>query len=64
MTRQTASQAQRARRFLNQEALKRAHRRCDLIRVIPEEELVSSVLRISDDPAPPAKKTVTELSAG
>jgi len=64
MTRQTASQAQRARRFLNQEALKRSHRRCDLIRVIPEEELASSVLRIGDDPAPSPRKPVTELPAG
>ncbi len=30
--------AQRTRRFLQQEALKRSHRRCDLIRLAPEDE--------------------------
>ena len=32
------SLAQRTRRFLTQEAMKRAHRRCDLIRVSSEAE--------------------------
>ena len=31
-------QAQRSRRNLSQQALQRAHRRCDLIRLAPEEE--------------------------
>ena len=32
------SQSQRARRTLSQEAMKRSHRRCDLIRLTPEDE--------------------------
>lgn len=35
-------QSQRARRALNQEAMKRSHRRCDLIRLAPEDEPVAS----------------------
>ncbi|MFO1424743.1 MAG: hypothetical protein U1F70_14050 [Candidatus Competibacteraceae bacterium] len=31
-------QSQRARRVLSQEAVKRSHRRCDLIRLVPENE--------------------------
>jgi len=54
MTRQTVSQAQRARRFLSQEALKRSHRRCDLIRVTPEEDSASAVLRGGEETAPPS----------
>ena len=34
-------QAQRSRRNLNQQAMQRAHRRCDLIRLAPEEEPVA-----------------------
>lgn len=33
-----ALQNQRARLALNQAAMKRSHRRCDLIRLAPEEE--------------------------
>ena len=32
------SQSQRARRTLSQEAMKRSHRRCDLIRLATEDE--------------------------
>ncbi len=65
MTRQTVSQAQRARRFLSQEALKRSHRRCDLIRVVPEEESVSGAPRTGDESAaPPSNGMVIELSTG
>ena len=32
-----ASQSQHARRHLRQEAMKRSHRRCDLIRLAPDE---------------------------
>lgn len=32
------SQSQRARRALSHEAMKRAHRRCDLIRLAPEDQ--------------------------
>ena len=55
MIRHTVSQAQRARRFLSQEALKRSHRRCDLIRVIPEEEPASSGLPDAEETAPPSR---------
>ena len=34
--------AQRTRHFLRQEALKRSHRRCDLIRIAPENESTES----------------------
>ena len=37
MRHRAAMPAQRTRRFLRQEALKRSHRRCDLIRLAPEE---------------------------
>lgn len=36
------SQSQRARRALSQEAVKRSHRRCDLIRLVPENEPATS----------------------
>jgi hypothetical protein len=38
MRHRAALPAQRTRRFLRQEALKRSHRRCDLIRLAPEDE--------------------------
>ena len=38
MRHRAASQTQRTRRLLSQEALKRSHRRCELIRLIPEDE--------------------------
>jgi hypothetical protein len=63
MIRQTISQAQRARRFLNQEALKRTHRRCDLIRVIPETGSTVAVVQNGTDAAPPSRPVVAELSA-
>lgn len=43
MTRHTSFQAQRVRRTLNQEAMKRSHRRCDLIRLTPEDESAASL---------------------
>ncbi len=36
------SQSQRARRALSQEAVKRSHRRCDLIRLVPENESMAT----------------------
>ena len=36
MTRYPTAQAQRARHLLNREALKRSHRRGDLIRILPD----------------------------
>ena len=38
MTRYSAAQAQRARHLLNREALKRSHRRGDLIRTLTDTE--------------------------
>ena len=38
MTHHSSPQAQRARRTLSQEAVKRSHRRCELIRLAPEDE--------------------------
>lgn len=42
MRRHAGSQTQRTRRALGQEAMKRSHRRCDLIRFAPEEEPAKS----------------------
>ena len=42
MRHRAAMPAQRTRRFLRQEALKRSHRRCDLIRIAPEDESTAS----------------------
>ncbi len=39
MTRYSAPQTQRSRHLLNREALKRSHRRGDLIRTLPDVEL-------------------------
>jgi hypothetical protein len=50
MTRYPSLQAQRARRLLNQEAVKRSHRRGDLIRLTPEDEPTASTPHSVDDP--------------
>lgn len=42
MRHRAAMPAQRTRRILSQEALKRSHRRCDLIRLAPEDEPAAS----------------------
>ncbi|HRD67234.1 MAG TPA: hypothetical protein PKY50_13900 [Candidatus Competibacter sp.] len=42
-------QSQRARRALSQEAMKRSHRRCDLIRLTPEDESGISTPRSTDE---------------
>ncbi|MDG4550930.1 MAG: hypothetical protein P9F19_16525 [Candidatus Contendobacter sp.] len=46
------SQSQRARRTLSQEAVKRSHRRCDLIRLVPENESATSSSRAVDTVEP------------
>jgi hypothetical protein len=56
MRHRTTSQSQRARRALSQEAVKRSHRRCDLIRLVPENESTVFPSRAvdeaeSDDPS-------------
>ena len=42
MTHRTAAHAQRTRRLLNQEAMKRTHRRGELIRYITEDAVAST----------------------
>lgn len=42
MRHRAAMPAQRTRRILSQEALKRSHRRCDLIRLTPDAEAAAS----------------------
>ncbi|KAB2936166.1 MAG: hypothetical protein F9K25_01520 [Candidatus Contendobacter sp.] len=59
MRHRAALPAQRIRRFLSQEALKRSHRRCDLIRIAPEDESTASSSHAVDaaelaDPSAPA----------
>ncbi|MEI2771730.1 MAG: hypothetical protein ABTR54_18145 [Candidatus Competibacter sp.] len=44
----TTSQSQRARRVLNHEALKRSHRRSDLIRLATEEPPVATSPAVID----------------
>jgi hypothetical protein len=59
MRHRAASQTQRTRRFLSQEAMKRSHRRCDLIRLAPEDELPASSPRSTNEAEPTEKPTVT-----
>ena len=49
MTRHSSPQAQRARRTLSQDAVKRSHRRGELIRLLPEEEPAASSPHSVDD---------------
>lgn len=44
-----SNQAQRARRLLNQATMQRSHRRCDLIRFAPEDELTTPLPRATDE---------------
>ncbi len=44
-----ASKTQRTRHHLSQQAVQRAHRRCDLIRIAPERELPVSSLTSPND---------------
>ena len=55
MRHRAALPAQRTRRFLRQEALKRSHRRCDLIRLAPEDEPATSS-PLSASAAEPARE--------
>ena len=57
MRHRAAMPAQRTRRFLRQEALKRSHRRCDLIRIVPEDEATAPPPRIIN---PEVKARVAE----
>lgn len=57
MRHRAAMPAQRTRRFLRQEALKRSHRRCDLIRIVPEDEAMVPLARVINPVEPPAKRS-------
>jgi hypothetical protein len=52
MRHRAASQSQRARRTLSQEALKRSHRRGELIRLLPEDEAATSPSHPVDETEP------------
>lgn len=60
MTRYPAAQAQRARHLLNREALKRSHRRGELIRILPDLE-ADSAAPYSEDAAEAIKHPTTAL---
>ena len=59
MRHRAAMPAQRTRRFLRQEALKRSHRRCDLIRLTPEDEPAASPPRTVNLVEPASEPAVT-----
>ena len=49
MRHRAALPAQHTRRLLHQEALKRSHRRCDLIRMTPDDESTVSPARAVEE---------------
>ncbi|MBZ4193845.1 MAG: hypothetical protein LAE24_05990 [Candidatus Contendobacter sp.] len=59
MTR-SPNQAQPARRLLSQVAVQRSHRRCESIRVLPEEEPASPPPRSGENAVPPSEATAVE----
>lgn len=61
MRHRAALPAQRTRRFLRQEALKRSHRRCDLIRLAPEDEPTASPSRAVEATEPTSESDLTAL---
>ena len=52
MTRYSSRPSQRQRRLLNQEALKRAHRRGERIRLLPDDEPAAFTPQSSEAPQP------------
>ena len=62
MRHRAALPAQRTRRFLSQEALKRSHRRCDLIRLAPEDEPAASPSGSANAVEPTDEPDVTQPS--
>ena len=54
--RAVASQTQRTRRILGQEAVKRSHRRGDLMRLIPGSEPVSSPPSLANNAEPASER--------
>lgn len=61
MRHRAAMPAQRTRRILSQEALKRSHRRCDLIRLAPEDEPAASSPRSANAAEPSDESALTSL---
>ena len=59
MRHRAAMPAQRTRCFLRQEALKRSHRRCDLIRIAPEDESTASPPRAAKPVEPASEPAAT-----
>ena len=59
MTRYSAPQTQRSRHLLNREALKRSHRRGDLIRTLPDVELPAAATPVPVDDAKAGENSVT-----
>ncbi|HAS82885.1 MAG TPA: hypothetical protein DCS43_09505 [Verrucomicrobia bacterium] len=63
MTRYSTPQTQRSRHLLNREALKRSHRRGDLIRTLPDVELaVTTTPSLVDDAKALEKSVMTPRS--
>jgi hypothetical protein len=63
MRHRAAWQTQRTRRLLSQEALKRSHRRCDLIRLVPEDEPAASLPHAAHEVEPADEPVVTRPCA-
>ena len=61
MRHRAAMPAQRTRRILSQEALKRSHRRCDLIRLAPEDEPAASSPHSANAAEPSDESALTSL---
>lgn len=61
MMHRTAAHAQRTRRLLGQEAMKRAHRRSELIRYIAEDAVASTQPTPDSEPPIKDRKTVEPL---
>jgi hypothetical protein len=59
MRHRAASQTQRTRRFLSQEAMKRSHRRGDLIRLAPDDEPTASSPHSANEVEPTDEPVVT-----
>ncbi|MDG4562825.1 MAG: hypothetical protein P9E88_16175 [Candidatus Competibacter sp.] len=61
MMHRTAAHAQRTRRLLGQEAMKRVHRRSDLIRYIAEDAVTSTQPTPDSEPLTKDRKTTEPL---
>jgi hypothetical protein len=61
MMHRTAAHAQRTRRLLGQEAMKRVHRRSELIRYIAEDAVTSTQPTPDSEPLTKDRKTTEPL---